>query len=187
MVATAFRTGSYNGITYSGKYGCLKATTMAILLDREARASVLDSVPAFGKLREHRIVTMTGSGSMMMDPREVDIGDRIRLVTAGGPAATTAAARWETRTIDSVTYTSGQTASFSTYSKFSQIWTGKADITVPLVHIPYSIRIHYGLHSTRGTTSSIPYFFEDKQQAPLIVDSGSKFIPGEFVMFKGST
>ena len=52
VVATAFRTGSYNGITYSGKYGCLKATTMAILLDREARASVLDSVPAFGKLRE---------------------------------------------------------------------------------------------------------------------------------------
>merc|ERR1711865_559817 len=74
----------------------------------------------------HRIVTMHGTGNSMMDPREVDIGDRIRLVTHGGPAATTVAARWETRTIDSVTYVSGQTASFSVYSKFSQIWTAKA-------------------------------------------------------------
>merc|ERR1712028_209190 len=72
----------------------------------------------------HRIVTMTGSGSMMMDPREVDIGDRIRIVTAGGPAATTAAAVWETRTIDSVTYASGQTASFSVYSAYSGTHTG---------------------------------------------------------------
>merc|ERR1711865_509282 len=74
----------------------------------------------------HRIVTMHGTGNTMMDPREVDIGDRIRLVTHGGPAATTVAAQWETRTIDSVTYVSGQTASFSVYSKFSQIWTAKA-------------------------------------------------------------
>jgi len=51
-VATAFRTGTYNGITYSGKYGDLKATVMAILLDREARSHVLDDVPSFGKLRE---------------------------------------------------------------------------------------------------------------------------------------
>merc|ERR1712028_138381 len=74
----------------------------------------------------HRIVTMHGTGNSMMDPREVDIGDRIRLVTHGGPAATTVAAQWETRTIDSVTYVSGQTASFSVYSKFSQKWTAKA-------------------------------------------------------------
>merc|ERR1711865_669426 len=66
----------------------------------------------------NRIVTMATSG-FMMDPREVDIGDRIRIVTAGGPAATTAAPVWETRTIDSVTYASGQTKSFSVYSKYS--------------------------------------------------------------------
>merc|ERR1712166_1028940 len=78
-----------------------------------------------GDPHEKRIVTMTGSGSKMMDPREVDIGDRIRIVTAGGPAATTAAPVWETRTIDSVTYTSaGQTASFSTYSAYSGTHTG---------------------------------------------------------------
>merc|ERR1712028_23024 len=67
---------------------------------------------------DDRIVTMASSG-YMMDPREVDIGDRIRIITAGGPAATTAAAVWETRTIDSVTYASGQTKSFSVYSAYS--------------------------------------------------------------------
>merc|ERR1711865_133 len=78
-----------------------------------------------GDPHEKRIVTMTGTGSKMMDPHEVDIGDRIRIVTAGGPAATTAAPVWETRTIDSVTYTSaGQTASFSTYSAYSGTHTG---------------------------------------------------------------
>jgi cullin-associated NEDD8-dissociated protein 1 len=51
-VATAFRTGAYNGVTYSGKYGDLQATTMAIFLDREARSYVLDHVKTFGKLRE---------------------------------------------------------------------------------------------------------------------------------------
>merc|ERR1712195_36750 len=70
-----------------------------------------------------RIVTMATSG-FMMDPREVDIGDRIRIVTAGGPAATTATPVWETRTIDSVTYASGQTKSFSTYSAYSTTHTG---------------------------------------------------------------
>ena len=38
-VVEAFRTGTYDGVTYSGKYGCLAATTAAILLDREARSS----------------------------------------------------------------------------------------------------------------------------------------------------
>ena len=52
VVATAFRTGSYGGKMYSGKYGDMKATTMAILLDREARAWVLDHDPKSGKIRE---------------------------------------------------------------------------------------------------------------------------------------
>merc|ERR1712166_1183420 len=49
-----------------------------------------------------RIVTMASSG-YMMDPREVDIGDRIRIVTAGERSTTngvtTVAPVWETRTI----------------------------------------------------------------------------------------
>ena len=44
-----------------------------------------------GDPHANRIVTMKSPG-FMMDPREVDIGDRIRIITAGGPAATTAAA-----------------------------------------------------------------------------------------------
>merc|ERR1712166_34846 len=76
----------------------------------------------------NRIVTMATSG-FMMDPREVDIGDRIRIVTAGGPAATTAAPVWETRTIDSVTYASGQTKSFSTYSAYSTTHTGATEVS----------------------------------------------------------
>lgn len=51
-VAEAFRTGSYNGHRYSGKYGDLAATLAAVLLDREARDSVLDADPGHGKLRE---------------------------------------------------------------------------------------------------------------------------------------
>lgn len=60
----------------------------------------------------NRIITMSSSG-YLMDPREVDIGDRIRLVETPGTA--TQAEIWETRTIDSVTYsTTGQVASFVT-------------------------------------------------------------------------
>ena len=51
-VATAFRLGQHAGQVYSGAYGCLAATTAAILLDREARDSVLDMDPTAGKLRE---------------------------------------------------------------------------------------------------------------------------------------
>ena len=52
VAATAFATGSYGGTTYSGVYGDLEATVAAILLDREARASILDSDPNHGQLRE---------------------------------------------------------------------------------------------------------------------------------------
>ena len=40
-VADAFRSGTYDGHTHSGQYGCLMATVHAMLLDREARSSTL--------------------------------------------------------------------------------------------------------------------------------------------------
>ena len=52
VAATAFATGTYDGTTYSGVYGDLEATVAAIMLDREARASILDSDPTHGQLRE---------------------------------------------------------------------------------------------------------------------------------------
>ena len=50
-VATAFRTGNYEGIG-KGKYGDLAATIAAVLLDREARSINLDADPFKGGLRE---------------------------------------------------------------------------------------------------------------------------------------
>jgi hypothetical protein len=79
-----------------------------------------------------RVVTQTtGAGTAnaakMMDPREVDIGDRIRIVIAGGPGATSTAPKWETRTIDSVTYgTDGQTQRFSVSTAYSATHSDKA-------------------------------------------------------------
>ena len=51
-VVEAFRTGTYDGTTYSGVYGDLGATLAAILLDREARSSALLADPTHGRLRE---------------------------------------------------------------------------------------------------------------------------------------
>lgn len=51
-VVEAFKSGSYGGKVFSGKYGDLGATVSAILLDREARSPLLDSDPHFGQLRE---------------------------------------------------------------------------------------------------------------------------------------
>jgi hypothetical protein len=50
-VATAFRTGSYEGIG-KGKYGDLAATIAAVLLDKEARSVAFDANPFKGSLRE---------------------------------------------------------------------------------------------------------------------------------------
>ena len=50
--ATAFTTGTYNGRTFSGQYGDMKATVYAVLLDREARTSMLDNDRTFGRVRE---------------------------------------------------------------------------------------------------------------------------------------
>jgi hypothetical protein len=52
VVADAFRTGTYGGRTYSGAYGDLGAMVVAVLSDREARATTLDADPAHGVLRE---------------------------------------------------------------------------------------------------------------------------------------
>ena len=51
-VANAIATGKYNGVTFSGKRGDLKAAVYAILLDREARSITLDAAPSAGQLRE---------------------------------------------------------------------------------------------------------------------------------------
>ena len=51
-VAEAFKTGTYGGTTYGGRYGDLGATVVAILSDREARSITLDAAPTQGLLRE---------------------------------------------------------------------------------------------------------------------------------------
>ena len=51
-VVEAFKTGTHDGVTYSGKYGDLKATIYAILLDVEARSFVLEGDPIAGRIRE---------------------------------------------------------------------------------------------------------------------------------------
>ena len=51
----AFKKGTFEGITYGGKYGDMAATITAILLDREARSTILDADPASGGLREPMI------------------------------------------------------------------------------------------------------------------------------------
>jgi len=75
------------------------------------------AVTDIGNGNGYRKVSLKTTNAMLMDPREVDIGDRIRIMTAGegAPSGTTATApKWETRTIDSVTYdANGQSTSFS--------------------------------------------------------------------------
>ena len=51
-VATAFKTGTYGGHVYSGEYGDMAAMTAAIMLDREARSTVLDADATSGQMRE---------------------------------------------------------------------------------------------------------------------------------------
>ncbi len=57
-VGDAFKTGSYGGRTYSGKYGDLAATIAAVLSDREARSITLDALPTAGMLREPILKTV---------------------------------------------------------------------------------------------------------------------------------
>lgn len=52
-VATAYKTGSYDGGRFGGgEYGDLGALVAAILLDSETREVVLDADPATGQVRE---------------------------------------------------------------------------------------------------------------------------------------
>ena len=57
-VATAFTEGAYGSRTYTGRYGDMAATFSAILLDPEARSSVLDLDPTHGQLREPLLKVM---------------------------------------------------------------------------------------------------------------------------------
>jgi uncharacterized protein (DUF1501 family)/uncharacterized protein (DUF1800 family) len=57
-VVAAFRTGTYAGRTFSGKYGDLEATINAILLDEEARSTILEADPTHGLLREPIVKVM---------------------------------------------------------------------------------------------------------------------------------
>ena len=57
----AFRSGAYDGKTYSGSYGDLGATVVAILLHPEARSSGVNAKYS-GTLREHmvRVIHLMG-------------------------------------------------------------------------------------------------------------------------------
>lgn len=60
-IATSFRTGSYsiNGVNYgSNTYGDLAAMVACVLLDREARDTVLDADPSHGSMKEPLIKLM---------------------------------------------------------------------------------------------------------------------------------
>ena len=68
VVATAFAEGAYHGTTYSGIYGDLAATVAAILLDREARATILDHDPTHGQIREPLMKVVQFMRSMEFRP-----------------------------------------------------------------------------------------------------------------------
>ena len=75
-VATAFRTGTYSGRTFSGQYGDLQASVYAVLLDREARTSMLDYDRTFGRVREpllKLLQTMRALEFKSRDEREVNL------------------------------------------------------------------------------------------------------------------
>jgi len=75
-----------------------------------------------GTTADNRRVTMTsgtsgGYNAALMDSREVDIGDRIRFTKTAGASGDSEV--WETRTVDSVTYSVAlETTGSSTYTLF---------------------------------------------------------------------
>jgi uncharacterized protein (DUF1501 family) len=76
VVARAFQTGSYDGVTYSGEYGDLLATAHAILGDREARSALLEADPLHGRLREPLLKvlhTMRAMEYRSFDAAEVEL------------------------------------------------------------------------------------------------------------------
>lgn len=66
--ATAFRTGTCGGRSYSGAYGDLGALVAAIYLDAEARSEVLDLDPTHGQLREPLLKVLHFMRSMELEP-----------------------------------------------------------------------------------------------------------------------
>lgn len=76
LVASAFIEGAFNGITYSGKRGDMKAAMAAVLLDGEARASILDADPTHGKFQEPLlkvIKMMRALEFTAVDDREINL------------------------------------------------------------------------------------------------------------------
>lgn len=81
--ATAFRTGEYGGTTYSGKYGDMAAMTAAIMLDPEARATILDADTAHGQLREpvlkimHLLRSLEYTSNRDMEVNLYKVGEKV--------------------------------------------------------------------------------------------------------------
>ncbi|GBG30981.1 Hypothetical Protein FCC1311_072022 [Hondaea fermentalgiana] len=67
-VADAFRSGKYDGVG-TGKFGDMKATVAAVLLDREARSSVIDADPTYGQHRESLTKVIHFMRSMEIKPK----------------------------------------------------------------------------------------------------------------------
>jgi len=90
-VAEAFRTGSYGGRQYSGRYGDLAATVVAILMDREARSEVLDLDPTHGRLREPILKVLHFMRALEFTPVEdkeielINMNDRVGQMYAQSP------------------------------------------------------------------------------------------------------
>jgi cullin-associated NEDD8-dissociated protein 1 len=78
VVADAFRTGTYGGTTYSGKYGDLGATIEAILRYREARNPMAMRDPHHGKLREPVVKLTHMFRAMEFEPK---LGQEIEFST----------------------------------------------------------------------------------------------------------
>jgi len=87
----------------------------------EGKVDAGDMLLSDGTTGDNRRVTMSSalglSNAALMDSREVDIGDRIRFIKTAGASGT--AELWETRTVDSVTYSVAlDTTGGNTYTLF---------------------------------------------------------------------
>lgn len=80
-VAQAFSTGTYDGRTYSGKYGDMGAAVAAMLLDREARSATIKADSTHGMVREtyasviHVLRAMEYSSDYVLEL--IDLHDKI--------------------------------------------------------------------------------------------------------------
>ncbi|EGB12134.1 hypothetical protein AURANDRAFT_20488, partial [Aureococcus anophagefferens] len=75
-VADAFRSGAYDGRTYSGAYGDIGAAVAAALSDREARSATILADPTHGRLREPLLKVLHFARAMELSPtggREVSL------------------------------------------------------------------------------------------------------------------